>query len=340
MERGVPPGPLLGKLKAGQDVLLEDGRTVRAADVVAESEPPSAYLVIEVPDPLYMAGLEAAEELLNIDHLHTVFHFSPPDVVATTQYQTFMAKLGSKVCHVMINKQSSGLGLPDVTAHQFKLHQIRPDMFPLLKGAGDHSLKPAELRASLESEIPEAGQVLQARTGLKVNVRPQRLNPLDLSMVIPFLAEDANKELLEGCRKLVGSKAREEYKKGMEKDLLAAQTYSSNSLASLSSRLKVIDGSPVHEKNVSSGSGVSADLYPVVTMLGTGSSVPSKYRNVTGILVETEPDSWILLDCGEGTFGQMVRLYGIERTRQVIGHYHNSFGVTVLSSKTTFSVRS
>ena len=163
MERGVPPGPLLGKLKAGQDVLLEDGRTVRAADVVAESEPPSAYLVIEVPDPLYMAGLEAAEELLNIDHLHTVFHFSPPDVVATTQYQTFMAKLGSKVCHVMINKQSSGLGLPDVTAHQFKLHQIRPDMFPLLKGAGDHSLKPAELRASLESEIPEAGQVLQLR---------------------------------------------------------------------------------------------------------------------------------------------------------------------------------
>ena len=117
----------------------------------------------------------------------------------------------------------------------------------------------------------------------------------------------------------------------MEKDLLAAQTYSSNSLASLSSRLKVIDGSPVHEKNVSSGSGVSADLYPVVTMLGTGSSVPSKYRNVTGILVETEPDSWILLDCGEGTFGQMVRLYGIERTRQVVGHYHKSFGKTVRS---------
>ena len=39
--------------------------------------------------------------------------------------------------------------------------------------------------------------------------------------------------------------------------------------------------------------------YPVVTFLGTGSSVPSKYRCVSSILVETEPDNFIMLDCGE-----------------------------------------
>jgi len=327
VERGVPPGPLLGKLKAGQDVVLEDGRTVRAADVVASSEPPSAYLVLEVPDPLYLDGLEAADELLSIDHLHTVFHFSPPDVVATSQYQSFLAKLGTNVSHVMINRHNSGLGLPDVTAHQHKLHQIRPDLFPLLQGAGDHALKPAQLRASLESQVPGSGPVIEARTGLKVNVRPQRLHSLDLSMVAPFLPEELTKELLEGCTKLVGSKAREEYKEGMKGDLLAAQTYSPDSLpslssklkpdslASLSSKLKVIDRSAMNEKEESKD---IKESYPVVTMLGTGSSVPSKYRNVTGILVETEPDSWILLDCGEGTFGQMVRLYGLERTRQVL----------------------
>ena len=317
VERGVPPGPLLGKLKAGQDVVLEDGRTVRAADVVAETEPPSAYLVIEVPDLLYLDGLEAAEELLSIDHLHTVFHFSPPDVVATSQYQSFMTKLGTKVSHVMINRQNSGLGLPDVTAHQHKLHQIRPDLFPLLQGAGDHALKPAQLRATLESQVPGSGRVIEARTGLKVNVRPQRLHSLDLSMVAPFHPDELTQELLEGCSKLVGREAREEYKEGMKKDLIAAQTYSSDSLASLSSRLKVIDGSVRTEDEKSNVSRDRKESYPVVTMLGTGSSVPSKYRNVTGILVETEPDSWILLDCGEGTFGQMVRLYGLDRTRQV-----------------------
>ena len=57
------------------------------------------------------------------------------------------------------------------------------------------------------------------------------------------------------------------------------------------------------------------DQFPLVTFLGTGSSVPSKYRNVTGILVETHPDSFIIMDCGEGTLGQLVRLHGVEVRR-------------------------
>jgi ribonuclease Z len=52
--------------------------------------------------------------------------------------------------------------------------------------------------------------------------------------------------------------------------------------------------------------------YPVVTFLGTGSSVPSKYRCVSSILVETEPDNFIILDCGEGTLLQIHRQLGRE----------------------------
>ena len=52
----------------------------------------------------------------------------------------------------------------------------------------------------------------------------------------------------------------------------------------------------------------SKDLsYPKVTFLGTGSSVPSKYRNASCILVEVVPDSFIILDCGEGSLNQLVR---------------------------------
>jgi len=49
--------------------------------------------------------------------------------------------------------------------------------------------------------------------------------------------------------------------------------------------------------------------YPKIIMLGTGCSIPSKVRNTSGILLQIDENHSILLDCGEGTFGQIMRLY-------------------------------
>ncbi|KAJ8251752.1 hypothetical protein GJAV_G00225060 [Gymnothorax javanicus] len=50
--------------------------------------------------------------------------------------------------------------------------------------------------------------------------------------------------------------------------------------------------------------------YPEVVFLGTGSALPMKIRNVSGTLVNISPTQSLLLDCGEGTFGQLCRHYG------------------------------
>ena len=94
--------------------------------------------------------------------------------------------------------------------------------------------------------------------------------------------------MLEGSK--VPDEDKEEYMKGIADALETAKAFTA-------------DGSETGE---------SEDKYPEVTFLGTGSSVPSKYRNVTGILVETEPGSYMILDCGEGTLGQLVRLHGMK----------------------------
>ncbi|XP_035207675.1 zinc phosphodiesterase ELAC protein 2-like [Stegodyphus dumicola] len=54
----------------------------------------------------------------------------------------------------------------------------------------------------------------------------------------------------------------------------------------------------------------SDDKYPTVIFLGTGSSIPSKVRNVSAILVNISANKYLLMDCGEGTQGQIVRLFG------------------------------
>ncbi|KAM6904781.1 zinc phosphodiesterase ELAC protein 2 [Xenentodon cancila] len=50
--------------------------------------------------------------------------------------------------------------------------------------------------------------------------------------------------------------------------------------------------------------------YPEVIFLGTGSALPMKIRNVSGTLVNISSSRSLLLDCGEGTFGQLCRHYG------------------------------
>jgi hypothetical protein len=40
---------------------------------------------------------------------------------------------------------------------------------------------------------------------------------------------------------------------------------------------------------------------------GTGSAIPCKHRNVTGMYVEMKDGKGMLLDVGEGTLGQLIR---------------------------------
>ncbi|XP_062976510.1 zinc phosphodiesterase ELAC protein 2 [Elgaria multicarinata webbii] len=59
---------------------------------------------------------------------------------------------------------------------------------------------------------------------------------------------------------------------------------------------------------------VSANMkcYPEVVFLGTGSAIPMKIRNVSSTLINISSTQSLLLDCGEGTFGQLCRHYGDE----------------------------
>ncbi|KAF3613342.1 TRNAse Z4 isoform 2 [Capsicum annuum] len=55
-----------------------------------------------------------------------------------------------------------------------------------------------------------------------------------------------------------------------------------------------------------------------IVLLGTGSSQPSKYRNVTSIFINLFTKGSILLDCGEGTLGQLKRRFGIEGADEAV----------------------
>ena len=72
--------------------------------------------------------------------------------------------------------------------------------------------------------------------------------------------------------------------------------------------------------------GTSSGLQGKLTFLGTGSAVPSKYRNVCSILYRVSSSLSMLLDCGEGTYNQLIRLFP-----QSIESILNSIKIIVIS---------
>lgn len=55
-----------------------------------------------------------------------------------------------------------------------------------------------------------------------------------------------------------------------------------------------------------------------IITLGTGSALPSKYRNVSATLVRVPNAGTILFDCGENTLGQLRRLYEPAELKEVL----------------------
>lgn len=86
-ELGVPKGPLFGKLKNGHDVILEDGRIVRAKDVRTMDEPGPVFLVVECPDESYLDTFVNAPRLAAnvhgadpLESPQVIVHFTPSEV--------------------------------------------------------------------------------------------------------------------------------------------------------------------------------------------------------------------------------------------------------------------
>uniref|UniRef100_A0A914UI79 ribonuclease Z n=1 Tax=Plectus sambesii TaxID=2011161 RepID=A0A914UI79_9BILA len=60
------------------------------------------------------------------------------------------------------------------------------------------------------------------------------------------------------------------------------------------------------------------ETFPRLTILGSSSATPTKFRNMSGYFVELSDDFCFFVDCGEGTYGQLLALFGPQRTAELL----------------------
>ena len=89
VDLGVPPGPLYGQLKNGQDVTLPDGKTILASDVRSPDDPGPLFLVVECPDESFLDNFvsepqlrkfQKSNEANELDSPQIIVHFTPIEV--------------------------------------------------------------------------------------------------------------------------------------------------------------------------------------------------------------------------------------------------------------------
>ncbi len=280
---GVPKGPLLGLLKAGEDVTLEDGRIIRSAEVTANPLPDQTCLVLECPTEHHLGSL-LAERRLNEDlprreggGIPFVFHFTPESVLSSREYREWMGRFpeeeGTK--HVILNERSAEFSSRDVLAYGAKMRTIAPALFPDLAQVNAEDVR--AIRGRTESlpanvVIPVNGQKFVVRPEPVVGERPEEFQ------------ESAVQNELEEAEGFHRCDSRN--KRCLEQNSFLSLFH--RSLKDLREKQRAVD---------SSG---SLPSYPKVTFLGTGASIPSKYRCVSGILAELTEDKFAIFDCGEG----------------------------------------
>ncbi|CAG2104751.1 unnamed protein product [Medioppia subpectinata] len=292
IELKIPPGPLLGKLKSGEDIVLADNRVICSKDVMGPQEKGLIFMVLECPSIHYIDSLVNNQTILQsvsneLDLLSAVVHFTPSEVFNDERYKKWMNRFGDSVDHIVVNEDNPQPSLIGSNRLQIQLNLIDSTIFPLL------------YCHETENTNEETNKVKNTNTLSRYHLRPSNLKGFDLENIVS-IDTNAIKEEAFAITPFT-----ESLKKYHEWESQLVNT---------------------------------TQEYPEIIFLGTGSAVPSKVRNTSAIWVNIDCETAFLLDCGEGTFGQLFRFYGTECDRRLkqlkaiyVSHLHADHHLGILN---------
>jgi len=142
VEHNVPPGPLLGLLKNGIDITLDNGKIVKAKDVCDPNEKPMSFIFLDIPSEEFLTSLQTQFEVFknfateDDRDIALIVHFSPANITNNNCYRVFVEKLTNTAEHIYLNSSDNEFS-GYVAAHriQYQLNQINAKVFPLLAEA-------------------------------------------------------------------------------------------------------------------------------------------------------------------------------------------------------------
>ncbi|VDM44577.1 unnamed protein product [Toxocara canis] len=286
IELRVPSGPIIGRLKNGESITLDDGRTIKPEDILfseSAKEDPNVLIVecvdLEAVESLRDNSLLQAkfflfvfllkiQQLLHFsvsrkfirgeEKMNFVVHFTRRELFDCKEYNEWMDSFGAHCTHIVLN--GSGPILPHIESiyrNHAILNHLNPNLFPPLLGSHFDGVVGQDDKCTKQE-----GNRLYAHPLQRFALRGS-LNTEDPITIVLKQADLENKlTQTDAIKKIVSD-----------------------------------------FKNECMSMECSSEM-PRISFLGTSSAVPSKYRNVSGYLLQLSDSSSLMVDCGEGSYEQ------------------------------------
>jgi len=280
-ELGVIPGKQFGVLAKGECVTTRDGKIVRPEQVKEPDKISSIFIIVDCPTLDHIPSLINQERFKDPEirqRTKNIIHIlGDPGILKNEQYKAWMNGFADDCKHVIASRNycTEHINFLSNAYMQYKLNIVDPVSFPLLYFNN-------EVKETLTNDPQLPKHIVAACNNLQIHIEPKE--QLDYSRC------KENFNLNNIPEKIVDK---------LKNNAEAIQSVKFN-----------ID--QWRQKHPLSTYPTATDI-EVVT-LGTGSALPSKYRNVSSTIILSKRSGNVLLDAGEGTFGQICRHFGLEKT--------------------------
>ena len=288
----VPKGPSFAALTRGESVQSQDGQTVTPDMVLGPARLGKGFAIMDVPSPDYV------EDLLNRPE------WKSPAVM--TELKAFVWILGSGVGdHPKLREFVASM---PHCKHTVSSTDYCPN-YLALTSAAESAIRLARLKGDSYS-IPVHDNVTLPQIGLSDNgsrTKNISLDDLPFEPLTPGFVVDMepnfriNKD--EALKPLNTAKTLQKIPRSVEQRMEVIRT-----------RIR----KPEFQKQLAEVRRELPGAEAEIIALGTGSSAPSKYRNVSATLLYAPGYGYYLLDCGENTLGQLQRVFEPEKLREVL----------------------
>ena len=280
----VEMGPAWAKLASGESVLSKDGKLVTPDMVLGEGKDGGGIAVVELPSRDYVQNLierpewKAPEVMTGIG---AVIWILGAGVGQDESLQKFMSD-SSHLKHIVSSQDycPNYLSMHSSASAAIRLHQLDPMRYPI--PLHDNVTLPQPGQPALPEG--QTGNTIKAQPGQMIVLEP--FFGIQTSNVVPPLNTAMVLYETPAPVLALAQTAKDELSSDVVREQMAKQDLPSQDAE--------------------------------IITLGTGSALPSKYRNVSATLLRVPGYGSYLLDCGENTLGQLKRVFPPEELAEVL----------------------